>query len=80
METKGILLAGVRRLGSVEPTTVAVVDGRLSDPSQVENPEVIELPGCYVAPGYVDLQINGGWGLDLQQDPSQVWALGRRLP
>lgn len=35
--------------------------------------------GLLVAPGFVDLQINGGFGIDLASDPASVWALGRRL-
>jgi N-acetylglucosamine-6-phosphate deacetylase len=36
--------------------------------------------GLIAAPGYIDLQINGGFGIDLSTEPEQVWELGRRLP
>lgn len=41
---------------------------------------VIDADGLIVAPGFVDLQINGGHGLDLASDPASMWALGRLLP
>ena len=48
-----------------------------------EDPEdtaVIDASGLVVSPGLVDLQINGGYGHDLQDDPGVVWDLGRKLP
>ena len=41
---------------------------------------VIDASGLVVSPGLIDLQINGGYGHDLQDDPGVVWDLGRRLP
>ena len=41
---------------------------------------VINAQGCLVAPGFIDLQVNGGWGHDLTEDPSLVWSVARRLP
>lgn len=32
-----------------------------------------------VAGGYVDLQINGGWGHHFSHDPSTIWDVGERL-
>jgi N-acetylglucosamine-6-phosphate deacetylase len=32
------------------------------------------------ATGFLDIQINGGWGHDFTADPSSVWEVGRRLP
>ncbi|MET0567026.1 MAG: N-acetylglucosamine-6-phosphate deacetylase [Acidimicrobiia bacterium] len=32
------------------------------------------------AAGFLDIQINGGWGHDFTADPSSVWEVGRRLP
>lgn len=32
------------------------------------------------AVGFVDIQVNGGWGHDFTADPSSIWAVGRRLP
>ena len=44
------------------------------------NGRVIDARGLTVAPGFVDLQINGGFGIDLVQSPDAVWELGARLP
>jgi N-acetylglucosamine-6-phosphate deacetylase len=30
--------------------------------------------------GFVDIQVNGGWGHDFTADPSSIWEVGRRLP
>ena len=40
----------------------------------------LDATGLTVAPGFVDLQINGGFGLDLLGDPGSMWALAERLP
>jgi N-acetylglucosamine-6-phosphate deacetylase len=32
------------------------------------------------APGFVDIQINGGWAHDFTADPSSIWDVGQRLP
>jgi N-acetylglucosamine-6-phosphate deacetylase len=33
-----------------------------------------------LAPGFVDLQCNGGWGIDLAAEPERLWELGALLP
>jgi N-acetylglucosamine-6-phosphate deacetylase len=32
------------------------------------------------AGGFIDIQINGGWGHDFTADPSSIWEVGRHLP
>lgn len=36
--------------------------------------------GLWVCPGLIDLQINGGFGIDLVAEPERVWELGELLP
>ena len=44
------------------------------------DPAVIDASGLVVSPGFIELQVNGGYGHDLQDDPGLVWDLGRKLP
>jgi N-acetylglucosamine-6-phosphate deacetylase len=36
--------------------------------------------GLTVAPGFIELQINGGCGRDLTAEPEAIWAVGEALP
>ena len=36
--------------------------------------------GFRVAPGYIDLQCNGGLGIDLASEPERLWELAAELP
>lgn len=48
-------------------------------PAGREKPD-IDAPHLIVAPGFVDLQCNGGWGIDLTSEPERVWELATELP
>lgn len=41
---------------------------------------VVEADGLLAVPGYIDLQINGGFGHDFTRDPQSIWEVGARLP
>ena len=41
---------------------------------------VIDATGCWVTPGFIDVQINGGHGIDLTTEPGRADELGRLLP
>jgi N-acetylglucosamine-6-phosphate deacetylase len=41
--------------------------------------EVHEYPGCFVAPSFVDLQVNGSFGVDVASEPGRVPELSRKL-
>eukprot|EP01083_Nonionella_stella_P030240 82942_1 len=45
-------------------------------------PVVVDCKGCIIAPGYIDLQINGAFGVDFSSETlskSDVELVGRRL-
>ncbi len=58
--------------------TATVVDGRLAEFEAHPSGRTASDPR--VVPGFVDLQVNGGWGIDLASDPEGVWQLASRLP
>jgi N-acetylglucosamine-6-phosphate deacetylase len=63
--------------------TVMVVDGTISEAGDLDSTDsVIDIDASelFVAPGFIDLQINGGFGIDLMTEPEKVWSLGRQLP
>jgi N-acetylglucosamine-6-phosphate deacetylase len=41
--------------------------------------EVHEYPGFFVAPGFVDLQVNGSFGVDVASEPGRVPELSKKL-
>jgi len=40
----------------------------------------LDADGFVVAPGYIDLQCNGGLGIDLASEPERLWELAAELP
>ncbi len=55
-----------------------VVDGRIAD-REGSGPD-LDAGGLTVAPGYVDLQVNGAYGHDFTTEPSSIWTVGSLLP
>ncbi|HKH04723.1 MAG TPA: amidohydrolase family protein [Acidimicrobiales bacterium] len=41
---------------------------------------MLDARGLWVVPGLVDLQCNGGWGIDLATEPERLWELAALLP
>lgn len=58
--------------------TATVADGRLVEVKT--EPAGTDPDGTRVVPGLLDLQVNGGWGIDLASDPEGLWRLAARLP
>ena len=73
---------------TLEPLDVTIAHGRIValEPhrartrSSLDPSAVIDVDRHIVAPGLIDLQINGGWGRDFTGDPSAIAEVGRQLP
>jgi N-acetylglucosamine-6-phosphate deacetylase len=56
-----------------------VLDGeRVARPGLAAE-RVLDATGLIVAPGFIDLQVNGAAGHDITSDPASVWAVGGAL-
>ncbi|MGI8826189.1 MAG: N-acetylglucosamine-6-phosphate deacetylase [Chloroflexota bacterium] len=78
-----LTLRGRALLGtSLVPATVVIEDGRIAHVSR--ETEAGASPGAIeteiIAPGFVDLQVNGGFGHDVGDDPGAIRGLAARLP
>ncbi len=63
---------------------VIVVDGQVANVGTAvtipPGTEVLDGAGMVVAPGFVDVQINGGYGIDLARKPERLGELAAALP
>jgi N-acetylglucosamine-6-phosphate deacetylase len=71
--------ASVWRGGGWVDGDVGAVDGFLADTAPAGAVE-IDGAGLLAVPGFVDLQCNGGCGIDLASEPERLWELAERLP
>jgi N-acetylglucosamine-6-phosphate deacetylase len=69
--------------GVLESGAIVVADGRIVEvlraPRDGALPRLI-IDAPIVAPGLIDLQVNGGFGLEIGIDPPALSVLARRLP
>ena len=56
-----------------------MAEGKIIPPQSHADIE-IDVKNCLIAPGYIDLQINGGYGIDLATEPDRVGELAAQLP
>jgi N-acetylglucosamine-6-phosphate deacetylase len=74
--------ASVLRDGTWSTDDLVCRDGRVvaGPPSGPADAPRVDGSGLLVAPGFVDLQCNGGLGIDLTRTPERMWELGAALP
>lgn len=56
------------------------LSGPSSDHLDLADHLVIDADGLLICPGFIDLQINGGYGHDLVENSAGMWDLGSTLP
>lgn len=56
-----------------------VQDGKIISPVDHADRE-INLEGMLIAPGYIDLQVNGGFGVDFTKNPEESHKVAKQLP
>ena len=71
--------------GMLENVVIQIEDGMITGLSSKLDDNVVEsgdldARGWIVCPGWIDIQINGGFGLDFTGDPYSVWEVASRLP
>lgn len=74
--------ADVATDGVPQRRDVVIDDGRIvadSGSRSRRDERVLDLTGLRLAPGFIDLQVNGGGGDDFTRDPSSVWDVSSRL-
>jgi len=61
---------------------VLIEDGRIGavERGAVPADETVELPGSYLVPGFVELQINGAFGVDVATEPERLREFSAKLP
>jgi N-acetylglucosamine-6-phosphate deacetylase len=70
----------------LEDGSVLIEDGRiqaLGPTNELAMPmeaERLNAAGLLLVPGFIDLQCNGGFGLDFTHDPATIWEVAARLP
>lgn len=66
--------------GRLEAGAVTMTDDTIGTVTAAQDQTDINATGLIVSPGFVDAQINGGFGTDLLSDPTAMWQLGQELP
>ncbi len=70
--------------GDLVTGALTVQDGRILDAGPLtvapRPAETIDATGLLVAPGFIDLQVNGGFGHDFTADPTTIWPAAAELP
>jgi len=81
-------ITNVRRpssAGLLEDVTIHIENGMITEihPAQKSVPLArgdLDGQGWIAAPGWIDIQINGAFGLDFSADPASLWEAAAKLP
>ncbi|HEY8547779.1 MAG TPA: N-acetylglucosamine-6-phosphate deacetylase [Acidimicrobiales bacterium] len=74
------------RIAAVQPSAAGTgsdVSAGADQPGRPDGPgrpDELDATGCVVAPGFVDLQVNGAGGIDLTAEPERLWEVAALLP
>jgi N-acetylglucosamine-6-phosphate deacetylase len=81
-----LLIAGgtIVTTDGTDVADVLLTDGSIAavgrDVAAPRDTERVDAAGRLVAPGLIDLQCNGGHGIDLTAEPERIWELAELLP
>ncbi|GMQ93412.1 MAG: N-acetylglucosamine-6-phosphate deacetylase [Acidimicrobiia bacterium] len=69
--------------GGIIRADLTIEDGKITEigePRSHHSGTVVDVADLLVAPGFIDLQVNGGFGHDFTRAPETIWEVGARLP
>ncbi|PWH16574.1 MAG: N-acetylglucosamine-6-phosphate deacetylase [Anaerolineae bacterium] len=72
--------------GWINDACLTITAGRITQlaPSRVAKlpagEKTIDCKGCLASPGWIELQINGAFGVDFAEQPHRMWEIAARLP
>lgn len=80
MIAPALVIDGARPADGTAPVTVSVTTTGLTMGRADSAVETLDAGGLILAPGYIDTQVNGGFGNDFTEEPHTIWTVGARLP